>query len=1471
MRLKGIIPSLVLLCLIVGARSKPRCAFSFPAMLKSGEMAKACVNTRGQTAQVDMILEVSGVNYTVFSGQLPADDIFMCPEFQVPLVSVAAPVFLTVSAIAPGYDYQETQPVVMAPTGKITLIQLEKSIYKPGETVRLNLISIDNNLYPADELFPLIFVTDPSGNRLYQWTNQQTINSMLRIEFVLLSDPELGPYEIHVQKGGKGSSSQISKSFVVDEYVLPNMQLEILAANAVTILDKTLPYKVITSYTYGQGVLGKVSGRACRAPVNYYIGNACNRNPDGLCIPITGTLDANGTFSGELDMTNFQFDRSGYRMALTLYATVTEQGTGIQVAESKTISITNQLGQVYFNRENMEPYYKKQLPYFIQATAVDGLQKPISGQIIELQVNGVTVKNLTTDVNGKVQDYIDTSVLEQSVVNIQVIYKNSEQCYDSTYVVPTYSNDYFSITRFYSRSGSFLQIEGPKEELQCGQTYILTVKYTFSQLGLTDGETQVSLNYMTMSRLKIVNFGTLSADLTNSTQGELPLSLEITPEHAPVTDVIVYALLDEEVVAHTIQLNIEKCFRNQVSMDFSEERATPGSTINLNIASSPRSVCGVRIYDSSLLLLQQDQPLTPSIVYSSLLYSSLNGYSAAGYNVDPASPPCIDANKQIMFHGLYYSPTSFPNEGDSYQELKSVGMLMLTHAPSSQPTLCGQPAFIGRPPIFNGDFLMTNSATFAREPGAVEDMSFTDGANNGGSPAAIQSVRTRFPEMMFFNITYTNENGLLSVPLEVPGTITKWEGDMVCLSGNGIGMTKNPSNFTSFQPFFLSVSLPYSIVRGEDLMIRVTVANNLEKCVKVNVTMAHSDDYTTEAVNGNDIQCICSGQRGSFSFILKAKSLGVLPISITGETLHIGDTCDGPADPNEAKRIDTVVRSIIVEPEGIPQEATKSTFICTNDENVVTEVNILPPAKAVQDATTAKISVIGDILGRALVNPESLIKEPTGCGEQNLATLMPIALVINCLNITGRLTQEMKDKAVQFMNTGYMRQMRFRKPDGSFSAFQYGESSSELTLKTLLTLWTIKDYVYVEPRVMNQALVYLESLFNRKTGGFTPRGTVFNNALKGGAEDDVSFTAQMAAYLIKTNDAGSPTLLRQALSFLDTASRGKQSIYNKAWMFYVFQLAKNEERSNAMLEELEAQKIEEDGTTHWERVNKPSQSTPYMFSPPAASANVEITATVLLALCTKPSPTPADLSYMSQIALWLAEQQNDFGSYSSTSDTMMALEALSAYGTLVYQKGASNTVAVKYGGTVVKEFNLDPENRDLFQTQPLSNIPGDYSIIVSGKGCVLVQTTVSFNMPVNDEDSDFSLSVYIPPESCVNGEAPIFPVYMNISYNGLRNESNMAIIDVALPSGYTPEQESLSQLKSKVPKVEQKNNHVYIYLLSVTRDVTSLEMKLQMGARVQNMQPKYIYAWDYYEKDENARAVLRHPCTIPTDPGVKSQ
>ncbi|XP_075468948.1 ovostatin-like [Ascaphus truei] len=1450
MCLRRLLLSVSLLCLIAGGRSDPQYALSVPSMLKSGEITTVCVNLvdHGEPLNLNVLLECNGENTTIFSEQVPATNTFKCSDFQVPTVPVAVPVFITFEATGQRIQHLERRSVVIDVMNDIHVIQLDKPIYKKGQKVQIRLISLNSKLQPVPTKYSMISISDPSGSRMTQWQNQESERGIVALNYQLNSEAALGSYSVTAETASSGSVNQV---FSVEEYVLPRFGISMEIPTVTTILDEIISFKVTATYTYGQPVPGLLSGRLCRKYNTYYPGNSCNRNPDGICAPITGQLGSDGTFSGTADLTQFQLERSGLQMSFNFDFTVIEEGTGIQVTESQYVRISSQIARIDFDYQDMEQHYKRGIPYLVTLLLKDANEKPISNELIELQVNGKVVQNLTTNAEGRVEYEIDTSNFVQTELVIQANYKNGEQCFDSGWLSPVYSNAYRSVPRFYSWTGSFVDVRPLHGELSCGQSYNTRVLYSLSRNGVGEGVNTATFYYLVMSKAKIVKSGEQPVDLSNSLNGEFSINLEVLSDFAPGAELIVYAILQTEVIADSVHLDIEKCFKNKVSLNFSVDQGAPGSNVDLQLTAASRSLCGLRIIDSSLLLLNQNQQLTAESVYYALRYLSLYGYYVAGFNVEEPAPPCIDPNEQIFYNGLYYQPVSYYGEGDTNDVFRSAGLVFGTNATLRKPEVCGRGFETNIRPLF----MATTSAK------VVADAESAVITADGG---AVTTVRKFFPEVWNFNLTTVSESGSIAISQVVPHTITQWQGSVFCVSEEeGFGMTKNPSIFTAFQEFFVEVSLPYSFVRGETLIIKSFVSNYMEQCMKVKVTLRNSDAFSAVLEEGDSDMCVCSGERVSYSWSVKAKSLGVISFSVTAETTHIGAKCDGPPDSSQPPRKDTVEQTVIVEAEGIEKEITYSSLVCVEGKASVFPISITPSVNTVQDSAKAHVTVIGDLLGHAVNNPESLIQMPTGCGEQNLAILMPIPFVLKYLNCTGQLTAEIQDRAVGFMSNGYIKQLGYRHSDGSFSAFGASHSQGSAWL-TALTFWTfeqIKPYTFVDPNVQNQALIYLERLQNLNTGCFTPTGTLFNSALKGGAENDISFTAYVVAILLQSDYPGGQTLLRSALRCLDAASGSQQSLYNRALMFYAYRVAGNYEKSNALFEQLRAEATSKDGTIHWERTEQPDLEAVPFFYAPYASAEIEITAYILLGLTKGPPPSQEDKTYMAPITLWLARQQNSLGGYRSTADTVVVLQALAGYGCLVYKENANNQVRVSAQNAVIAQFNVDSSNRLVVQREALPTASGDYSISVTGSGCCLVQTTVRYNIPVPKVNSAFSLSVNTSSESCVNDVAYTFTIGIQVSYHGSRNQSNMAIIDLKMLSGYTVDYGSISELRQKVSKVEEKNNHVYLYLDSVSSETTSYSLKVEMGSRVQNFQPSFLKMYDYYESDENGVAELKHPCS----------
>ncbi|NXP83533.1 PZP protein, partial [Ramphastos sulfuratus] len=128
------------------------------------------------------------------------------------------------------------------------------------------------------------------------------------------------------------------------------------------------------------------------------------------------------------------------------------------------------------------------------------------------------------------------------------------------------------------------------------------------------------------------------------------------------------------------------------------------------------------------------------------------------------------------------------------------------------------------------------------------------------------------------------------------------------------------------------------------------------------------------------------------------------------------------------------------------------------------------------------------------------------------------------------------------------------------------------------------------------------------------------------------------------------SVVRNALFCLEMAAEKEEShVYTKALLAYTFALAGKEEKRKALLGSLEKEAVKKDGSVHWQRPGKePEGDLPYYRSR-APSAEVEMTAYVLLAqLTTRPAPSQEELSFASLIAKWIIRQQNPSGGFSST-------------------------------------------------------------------------------------------------------------------------------------------------------------------------------------------------------------------------------
>uniref|UniRef100_A0A8C6VDC7 Alpha-macroglobulin receptor-binding domain-containing protein n=1 Tax=Naja naja TaxID=35670 RepID=A0A8C6VDC7_NAJNA len=426
--------------------------------------------------------------------------------------------------------------------------------------------------------------------------------------------------------------------------------------------------------------------------------------------------------------------------------------------------------------------------------------------------------------------------------------------------------------------------------------------------------------------------------------------------------------------------------------------------------------------------------------------------------------------------------------------------------------------------------------------------------------------------------------------------------------------------------------------------------------------------------------------------------------------------------------------------------------------------------------------------------------------------------------------------------------------------------SYRLTAFVLKSFARARSIIFVEDKHINDAQNSLTRQ-QENDGCFRSAGSLFNNALKvqeeGGVDDQSALSTYITISLLEVPLPPNHPVVQNALVCLEKVTEAKEiHIYLRALLAYAFALAGKDDKRQEMLDSLLKVAVkDEDGSIHWERSWKPKQRSDFPLSLRAPSAEIELNGYVLLALMTKKtSPSQEELTTAAAIVKWLTKQQNPNGGYSSTQDTVVALQALSQYRTLTYSKdGIDARVTLSSGDTVLTQFHVDSNNSLLLQCQDLPQVPGNYKAEVTG--CIFMQTALKYNVPLRQEDAPFRLDVHTVPETCTGNKAHVtFDIAMSVSYTGQRLVSNMAIVKINMLSGYIPEKSSIKKVFFPQVPFSTKSSVLY-FLMQVRNTSQTFSFTVEQETPVRGLKPALVKVYDYYETDEFATAEYTAPCS----------
>ncbi|XP_015192992.2 alpha-2-macroglobulin-like protein 1 isoform X2 [Lepisosteus oculatus] len=1411
-----------------------------------------------ETLSFTITLVTETRNLSLLEEQVKEKEFYRCIPFQVPTVNTNTVVQVRVTVRGQTVEMDKETKILIQPSETLTFIQTDKPVYKPGQTIKFRIVSLDSAFVPLETMYPTVELQDPSSNRIAQWLNRTSTSGIVDLSNPMSPEALQGSYVI---TAWSQTGKETTHSFEIKEYVLPKYEVKVHLPRVITIMDKEATFKVCGKYTYGKPVLGEVTATFCRKGYNYYWYRSSDTQD--ICTKYSLRTDRTGCATGTVDLTNYALNRTGYEDVFNLESYLEEDGTGVILRGSSTTEFSSDIIRIQF--EDLPKGFKTGIPLTgkIKVTRPDS--SPAAGEPVELVLAQGEIRqsqNFTTDSNGLVSFSLDTSSWKSDSASLSAEYRGSQDFeFEMDVRRPLYRSAFQSLLPFYSKSKSFLKIQPANGPLPCDKDEPIGVEYIIQGEELQTGQAYLDFYYLVVAKGSIVRNGRLEIQVKTGevNKGELSLILEKTIELAPVAQVVVYTVLPNgEAVADSFDFEVQLCFKNKVSLKFSSSEELPGGDTTLSLQAQPGSLCALRAIDQSVLLMSPEKELNAQNVYRYLPIQKLSEYPYDALDKEedvcipnPIGPPGPFGMKRQRF---FYFP--YERKYDVYHIFQDVGLKIMTNSDIKKPVDCHFPMY---------DYMVGAAGPFQDNPvrkGFAEEqdsdpvpvMDFAVQSGMSSEPPK-KTIRTYFPETWIWQLVPVGESGSVKMGETVPDTITKWEAGAFCTSPVGFGLAPS-TQLTAFQPFFVEVTLPYSVIRSEVFQLKATVFNYLSKCIMVKASLAESSDFKSQPCDGCQYtQCLCAEESKTFTWILTATTLGEVNVSVTAEALKTEDLCGNEvATVPEKGRMDIIVRTLLVEAEGTEQTKSHNRLMCPADGPVKEQISLTLPEVIVEGSAKASISVLGDILGRAMKNLDKLLAMPFGCGEQNMILFSPNIYILKYLESTHQLTQEIKNRATGFLQSGYQRELNYKHDDGSYSAFGKSDESGNtwLTAFVLKSFGSARPYIFIDPQHTSEAKRWLSQL-QRNDGCFESVGKLFHNEMKGGVSDEVSLTAYIVAGLLELEKNVTDPIIENSLSCLRPVIGNLNNTYTMALLSYTFTLAGDEAMRGRLLTELDALAKTTGGSRHWSRSGDDGETS---------SLDVEMTSYVLLALLSGPELPSFGLGYSSSIVRWLVKQQNPYGGFSSTQDTVVALQALALYGAATFSPEGSTTLTVRSAGDYRREFTVNQDTRLLYQEEMLKEVKGEYTLEAQGKSCIFVQIAQKYNIPPPPDFSAFTISAEAKG-NCSGSGKKVLTVTVEVRYNGKRKETNMVIINVKLLSGFILVESSIPSLKGAVlvKRVDTDEGNVIIYLDNLESMIpVRYSFLISEDIPVRNLQPAIVKIYDYYQTRDEAVSQYTSPC-----------
>ena len=671
-----------------------------------------------------------------------------------------------------------------------------------------------------------------------------------------------------------------------------------------------------------------------------------------------------------------------------------------------------------------------------------------------------------------------------------------------------------------------------------------------------------------------------------------------------------------------------------------------------------------------------------------------------------------------------------------------------------------------------------------------------------------ENVRNVFLESMCFIPELVTTNGKASLNLNLSDNITTWTIQTVGNTKDGRIGYGIISNVKVFKEFFVDFELPKNLVQTDKVSIPVTVYNYTDNQINTVIKIKEDDWFKLEDNNIN------------VNVDAKSTNMVYVPISV----LKSGNN-KFRAEVSSNQLTDIVEKECVVSPKGYKVEKVVSTGRLDKD---ISE-DILVLEDTVENTAKAKVKIYAGTMSQIVEGMENIFKMPTGCFEQVSSSLYPNILALKYLEDNGIVNEEIKQKALSYISSGYQKLLTYevKGESGGYSLYGHAPSETVLTAYGLMEMSDLSKVYNVDESVIKKMTEYLYGKQN-ENGSFEITQK-YSGELK--SERSLALNAYITWALSESNP--NDEKLAKSVKYLKGKLNDIKDNYTLALVANVLANVKDKEL-NTVLKRL-VSNINLDNNRAYITSNVVDYYGSYSNS--QTDQTVALTSMALSKGQYNPETNKLLINY-------LISKKDKNGTWNTTQATILALKALNTINEL--NKLENQTITVKVNSSIQK-IDIKDNPLGIYELN-FDNLNKENKLNIDiEKGNAYYEVVEEYYIPyekVNTQDDKIEVSVNSNNDLKVNEILKANVKVTNKSDNIISN----GMVTISIPQGFTVLEESLMKLESKgiIEKYEISYTSVNIYLRNIdVSQIVNLPVSFRAGYPVE-ITGMAVRAYDYY-------------------------